>query len=48
MLKRRYLCFHFTHADVTDRAARFVEEVNDAAGHTAEKNDEKTHRADEF
>ena len=48
MLKRRYFCFHFTHAHVAGLAARFVEEVNDAAGHAAEKDDEETHRADEF
>ena len=29
-------------------AARFVEEVNDAAGRAAEKDDEKTHRANEL
>src|SRR4029077_8940484 len=48
MLKRRYFCFHFTHAQVTCLTARFVEEVNDAARRAAEKDDEEAHRPDEF
>ena len=32
---------------MTDRAARFVEEVNDAARQAAQKDDQKAHRADQ-
>src|SRR5580700_4614245 len=47
MLESRDFLFHLTQGNMRRRAARFVEEVNDAARCAAKEDDEKTQRTDE-
>src|SRR6202011_4321577 len=48
MFHRRHFTLHFAQRHPFRDAARFVEEVNDAARRTADQNHEKAHRSDQF
>src|SRR5437764_4818127 len=48
MLQRCHFGLHFPHGHVASFAARLVKEVNNTAGHAAEKYYQESHRADEL
>src|SRR5205823_3239890 len=48
MFRRGHFAFHFTQLHALGDAARFVEEVNDSARSTADHDDEKAERPDQF
>src|SRR5882762_10261818 len=48
MLHRGHFAFHFAQANAFRDPARFVEEVNEAAGSAADHNDKKPERSNEF
>src|SRR2546421_569235 len=48
MLRRGHFAFHFAQAHAFRDAARFVEEVNEAARRAADHNDQKAERSNEF
>ena len=48
MFERGDFMFHLTQTNPSQRAARFVEEINNPAGRAAEKDNEKTHRANQL